>query len=734
MEIRKGIDDPIRGERVIAVQPPLVPAGQDGWNRRLNLYRGRSLSASALETEQAGRAGDLTTRAQAVSPGVVTGLEIELETSPAAEDGLSAAFLVLAPGYAIAASGEDVFIPSARRIAVGGLPVSGADLEGESPTISNLRDRGLLGDVAQIGVLRLRPVILPTAGEFDEFDPCIDDENDAAFEDQQLADAAILEYMPLPADFFDGAPPALGGSSTFAVNRWRNQIAYAIFARDRATTPPNLLPWEADGVAIAVLGFAADWTPLFVDRASVARAGGKPQRRTRLQPQRGSAFLWQARMEQLAEQIANPALDGVATDVIGTMFSFLPPAGIIPADALDLSGAQAQNRFFPPHFGVDAVPIPIDQLDVAFESAAALDPYDTRFSDDVRMLVPVPAHLYEPRLLQQEVIDPIFAETIAAFKDRRNEMLGRRAAVRAVYAAYVTAVDGKAPDFANDATADDEAPAAPPFDPAEQEYDTAVDAAGARTVPAFDQLHADLIKLVNKPHVDAEAEDGPNLRRDGLKSYIARLKQAVDAADDNIDIGFLRVQTDIYRVRQLVMGNDVANKLVTSPALAAIITDEKSSYATREALRDYLKSAKDAVQIERDLPLANAVAFSPNIEFAQPIERTSTFNLLNLAQEIKFTPTVDFAVIKEVPPAAIEDQSPIVGAIPNLRDTTIGQRIERSGAVDAKDNTRATQYEIVNNLGTSALFADLEVPVVVGYEGSRVNYESIRVQELVGNP
>ncbi|MEZ4639668.1 MAG: hypothetical protein R2856_32695 [Caldilineaceae bacterium] len=439
-------------------------------------------------------------------------------------------------------------------------------------------------------------------------------------------------------------------------------------------------------------------------------------------------------MEQLAEQIANPQLDGVATDVIGTMFDFLPPAGIIPADALDLSGAQAQNRFFPPHFGVDAVPIPVDQLDVAFESAAALDAYDTRFSDDVRMLVPVPAHLYEPRLLQQEFIDPIFAETILAFKDRRNELLGA-AAVRAIYAAYVTAVDGKAPDFPNDATSDDEAPAAPPFEPAEQEYDTNVDAAGNLRIPAFDQLHADLLKLVNKPHVDAEAEDGPNLERDGLKTYIARLKQAADTADDNIDIGFLRVQSDIYRMRQLVMGKDIAAKLVTSPALSSIITDEMSSYTTREALRDYLNTAKDApVQVERDIPLAAAAAFTPNIEFIQPLESTATFSLLNLAQESKFTPIVDFGVIKEVPPAAIEDQSPIVGSIPNLRDTTIGQRIQVSGAVDAKDNTRATQYEIVNNLGQNAIFADLEVPVVVGYEGSRVNYENIAVQELAGNP
>ncbi len=452
MEIRKGIDDPIRGERVVAVDPPFVPDGQTGWNRRLNLYTGRSLSATALETEQRGRAGRLTTRAQSASHGVVTGLEIGLEMPAGAGDGLPPAFLTIAPGYGVAASGDDVLIPAARRIPVAGISISGVDLPGDAATFGALFSTGALDGIAPAGVLRLRPVILPAAGEFDEFDACVDEEADAAFEDQQLADAALLEYVPLTPAVFHRAVPQPAGVTAAAINRWRNEIAYAIFALDAETVPPAVLPWEEEGVAIGVLGFGPGWRPVFVDRASVVRAGGKPRRRSRLQPARGSAFLWQARLEQLAEQVAQLQFEGTPTDEIGAMMRFLPPAGIIPADALEFGSAAPQNRFFPARFGVDAVPIPLDQLDVAFEASAALDPYNTFYTDYVRLLVPVPGHLYEPRLLQQEAIDPIFEQTIASFRTRRDTLLGRRLVVRAIYRAYRKAIEGKAPEFPDDAT------------------------------------------------------------------------------------------------------------------------------------------------------------------------------------------------------------------------------------------------------------------------------------------
>ena len=68
----------ISGERPVAVQPTFAPALDAGWQRRLNLYAGRTLTAGALDAEQTHRAARLALTGQGVSPGVVYGLECAL--------------------------------------------------------------------------------------------------------------------------------------------------------------------------------------------------------------------------------------------------------------------------------------------------------------------------------------------------------------------------------------------------------------------------------------------------------------------------------------------------------------------------------------------------------------------------------------------------------------------------------------------------------------------------------
>ena len=111
------IENPLSGEHVIGVEPVLAPeidteqAG--GWHRRLNLFTGRSLSDTALKTEQNGRAGRLAFRGQAVSPGVVSGLEVQVAQTP---EGVL--FYHLSAGLGLAASGEDVVVPTDLRVGV----------------------------------------------------------------------------------------------------------------------------------------------------------------------------------------------------------------------------------------------------------------------------------------------------------------------------------------------------------------------------------------------------------------------------------------------------------------------------------------------------------------------------------------------------------------------------------------------------------------------------------------
>ena len=92
------IKNPFEGERVVGLSP--TPAARvTDWNRRLNLFTGRTLSAAALIAEQEGKAGRLALRGQLTSPGVVLGFEIGLETQGDTH------FLHVGSGYGVCANG-----------------------------------------------------------------------------------------------------------------------------------------------------------------------------------------------------------------------------------------------------------------------------------------------------------------------------------------------------------------------------------------------------------------------------------------------------------------------------------------------------------------------------------------------------------------------------------------------------------------------------------------------------
>ena len=72
----------------------------------------------------------------------------------------------------------------------------------------------------------------------------------------------------------------------------------------------------------------------------------------------------------------------------------------------------------------------------------------------------------------------------------------------------------------------------------------------------------------------------------GVEEYIDFLQKKINKADDRVEFGFLRMRTDIYRVRQMMLGNEVGTKLATSPALAEIAKGD-SAVATKQELSNY---------------------------------------------------------------------------------------------------------------------------------------------------
>jgi hypothetical protein len=83
--------------------------------------------------------------------------------------------------------------------------------------------------------------------------------------------------------------------------------------------------------------------------------------------------------------------------------------------------------------------------------------------------------------------------------------------------------------------------------------------------------------------------DMNNWQTNGLQALLTSLNARISQANDLLDTAFLTAQTDIYRLRQNVLGSTAASALATSPVLANIATGETAA-ATAENLQNYITS------------------------------------------------------------------------------------------------------------------------------------------------
>ncbi|WP_129674652.1 hypothetical protein [Candidatus Chloroploca sp. Khr17] len=591
MRILKSIRNPQRDEHLLAVDPELRPDLVSDWRRRLNFFTGRSLSHRALEAEQTIREAHLALRGQVVSSGVIEGLEVGLER------GEGGTFLHLNPGTGLTPDGNDVTVPQPLRVPIHAPQVY---IPPETGLGSGDTQRSLAALIASADaeplpracILLLTPVTIPLSAATDSTDPCALDEQDEAFADWQWIDGLALTLYIWPLHALP-LPP-------FDANQWQNQLAHAIFAAEALLAPEERMPWEHLGVPVGLVGFDANWNALFVDCYAVVRAGGKPRRRTPLLPEHGNPFLWQARMQHFSAYMAELSLEQMPIEQIAARVRFMPPAGILPAGALeprllaDDGTTRAQNHFFPPGYVVETLPVVLEQLDVVLEASASLDPFDLRVPDRVRVAVPVPQVWYEPDLLRVEVVDDEFQTTLAAFELRRNRWLGRRVQVHQITSALVKAITGEAlvypdpdPDAVGEETiltgddlldANDPALAEP-----EAAYGTTL-ADGGPVVTVRQELRDWLAEqaLLREPEM-------AQFDQMGLSNFIVFLQERVKQADDRIDLGFVQAQTNMYRLRQLLMGNVGATRLATSTALPEIARSDSAIIANEE-IRRYLGS------------------------------------------------------------------------------------------------------------------------------------------------
>jgi hypothetical protein len=283
----------------------------------------------------------------------------------------------------------------------------------------------------------LQPVVAEINAAYDSSDPCELDPENYAFENWQLIDGCRLVLYSWPVEYIP-LPPA--------DEWWRNRLAHSIFSLEKQNGPDDVLPWEAVGVPIALIGFDDGWAPLFIDRNAVKRAGGKrPLTETALK-NTGNRFLRQARFDQFNEHLAELVMsDKEGENIIlkaSEEFRYLPPVGVLPNYFINARGGT--QVFFPLSYSIDAVAVPYEQLDVVVRESALSDPLDINLPDRVQVLVPVPQVYYEPNLLKEEIIDPEFDLTIQDFTEQRNLWLGRRLDVRRKTAYIQKAINNEA--------------------------------------------------------------------------------------------------------------------------------------------------------------------------------------------------------------------------------------------------------------------------------------------------
>jgi hypothetical protein len=443
--------------------------------------------------------------------------------------------------------------------------------------------------------------------------------------------------------------------------------------------------------------------------------------------------------------------------VLAQSFGRLPPVGLLPTNVFDL--ATHASGFFPEGFDLDAVPVPVEQLELAVREAAPLAPIDFALGERVRVLVPVSQASWEPGLLLTETIDPLFQQTLDEYLLARSRALGARQGLRLTRATLGTVIDATpivVPDIGEDPEAL-EAESFAPWGPppaagghastlAAGRHEHAFDSATATlTVPPGDALYAyvyldpdnppqtlmlqwlagdfehraywgaDTIALgtdgtasrrrigdlppagewlrLEVPAASVELGDrtvtgmaftlfdgraayGPSGRVSGaaetqwfaealpagavqrgdypwrfltpnglwspfepgfglvpappgnapppaagvssaiaalladaplqalsahergqlavrgLRGFIAYLTSRTDRTDDVIDYGFVKIQTDIYRVRQLVLNTTAATRLAVSPTLAGIAQAE-TAVASQEQIATFFDALKE---------------------------------------------------------------------------------------------------------------------------------------------
>lgn len=263
-----------------------------------------------------------------------------------------------------------------------------------------------------------------------------------------------------------------------------------------------------------------------------------------------------------------------------------------------------------------------------------------------------------------------------------------------------------------------------------------------RTAPMTKEEQRDLHRMsqgasfnaaVDALFIRSQRNEVAQLDRLGLRDFIAFMERRIDEANDKVDLSFTRVQTDIYRVRQLMLGNDAATRLATSPVLASIAKGE-SAVATQENIRAFVTDMKLSAGGRVPGPVPPVVPVDPAPAAARPAAAALAMDLGTTARIINsFSASLAVPAVRQTaaevftgaslatPFNAIRasalpfvrpktddvvGQTAIIGKALNFRTVTIAERLEQPKAPEAKNAAVATKAGVMEQVTALGINAD----------------------------
>jgi hypothetical protein len=562
---------PFAGERVILTSPEMSVRISEEWFSRPHLYTGRALTADTLVSKTKHHLRHLQLSGRHLSRGIIQGLTLSAYRRPHAgsvDAELSEQWLSLTAGLGMTSWGEDVTLPETGDILLDHVLM----WEKEGPP------RGA-------GIFVLQPLEILDEVVADPNSQCQWDEERDPFEDEQIVDGCRLVFFPWPEAVLGPIPAA-------DPLQFRNRLAYRIFDYERER-PDAAWPWERIGVPLGLVYIAVDTGEiLFIDQQAVARQGGAPLSTKPLLTMNGTPFLWESRIQQFIGHLYDLRQNLDQIPSAHAYFDVLPPVGVLPKQALNFDSMSTE--FFPSQFIIDAAPIPEEQLEVAMNGSAGLAPFDLYQPEKIKLLVPVPQAVYEPDLLKKEEPDPLFLETLRKLVREIRQWLADRTYVRSMAPRVIGAMDvGQITQFVEDS---DAVPDEEKF-PTEVFHHAGITDFGERAQEMVKDLH-DWIKShapgVPDPAIALLLPTGkpPLLQTEfkGLENFLRNLQNNIKKTEDLLSTGYVKAEADMYRLRQLLLGNIKSSRLATSPAMAQIVSGQ-TGQPTPADVESFFKAA-----------------------------------------------------------------------------------------------------------------------------------------------